>query len=205
MPTRQPTAPRHPQTLKAEAQARAVETYNRRVAELDALAPLLTKLEELRPALAERGCTLYTDNITLERESLVGGYGEPRHKVLRLITDSWCDKATPRRFMAALIDLGLHVVSTRPGPYGSALLRKGPLLIRVNLADTDTNSIAVPGPAPRQPAANVVHCRAGQVAATAAAHPDKTVVCTTAVDGSPLAGGYAMAPARAPVQSTLAA
>lgn len=179
---RTPAATRRPPSLLAEAQARATEAFNRRQAELKELAPLLARLDELRPALADQGCTLYTDNISLHTERLAGGYSGPRSKVLRLSTTSWFDKAKPHRFIAALQGLGLKIVSTTPGPYGSALLRKGPLLLRVDLADPDT-----------APVADVLHCAAGQVAATAAAHPDRTVVCTTAADGQPLAGGYAMA------------
>lgn len=188
-----PAATRRPQSLQAEAQARATETFKRRTAELKELAPLLARLDELRPALEERGCTLYTDNITLERESMSGGYGTPRHKVLRLQTSGWCDKTKPRRFITALQDLGFKTLSTRPGPYGSALLRKGSLLLRVDLADPDVAPITTPQPGPN----SVVHCDAGQLAATAAAHPDKTVICTTDEDGQPLPGGYAMAPAAA--------
>jgi len=191
MQTLTPAATRRPLSLQAEAQARATEAFNRRTAELKELAPLLAKLDELRPALEERGCTLYTDTITLERESLSGGYGDPRHKVLRLQTSGWFDKAKPRRFITALQDLGFKTLSTKPGPYGSALLRKGTLLLRVDLADPDVAPITTAAALP----ATSVHCAAGQLAATAAAHPDKTVICTTAADGQPLPGGYAMAPA----------
>lgn len=191
---RKAAAPGRPLSLKAEAQARAVETYNRRVAELEALAPLLAHLEELRPALqADHGCTIYPDNITLSRESLSGGYGDPRHKVLRLQTSGWFDKTKPLRFITALQALGLKIVSTTPGPYGSALLRKGPLLMRVDLADPDTTALPA-----------VLHAPAGQVSAVALANPHATVVCTQRADGTPLPGGYAMAPALAPAPATAA-
>lgn len=151
-----PTASRRAPSLHEEAQARATEAFNRRMAELAALAPLLAQLQELRPALEERGCTLYTDTITLERESLSGGYSMPRHKVLRLQTSGWCDKSKPRRFLTALQDLGLKVVSTRPAPYGSALLRKGALLLRVDLADPDVAPILTAAPAATAHAAEQV-------------------------------------------------
>lgn len=149
-------ATRRPLSLQAEAQARATEAFNRRTAELKELAPLLARLDELRPALEERGCTLYTDTITLEREHLSGSYHDPRHKVLRLQTSGWYDKAKPRRFITALQDLGFKTLSTKPGPYGSALLRKGPLLMRVDLADPDCEALpatqAPPAPTPATPA-----------------------------------------------------
>lgn len=179
---RTPAATRRTPSLQEEAQARATEAFNRRTAELKELAPLLARLDELRPALADQGCTLYTDNISLHTERLLGGFSGPRSKVLRLMTNSWYDKAKPHRFIEALQGLGLKIVSTTPGPYGSALLRKGPLLLRVDLADPDT-----------APVVGVLHCAAGQVADTARANPDATVVCTTAANGQPLPGGYAMA------------
>lgn len=50
MPTSKP-APRRPASLQAEAEARATQEYERRLAEIKALAPLLARLDELRPAL----------------------------------------------------------------------------------------------------------------------------------------------------------
>lgn len=189
MATRKQQAPKPALTLQAETEAEATQTYTRRMAELKALAPLLARLDELRPALAERGLTIYPNSISLTSERLAGGYASDRHKVLRLRTDAMFERSRPSRWLAALRELGMEVLDfTKTGSYGSALLRKNRLLLRVDLADPDRDALLAAQPAPK-----VLHCAAGQVADTARANPDATVVCTTAADGQPLAGGYAMA------------
>lgn len=187
-----PAATRHPLSLRAEAEAQATEIHSRRLAELAALAPLLAHLDALRPELTARKLTIYPVSVSLRRERLTGGYSGPHTKVLRLTTDAMFDHSRPSRWLAALRELGLRVLDfDKTGcSYGTVLLRKGPLVMRVDLAHPDRDALL----ASTASAATVLHCAAGQVAATAAAHPDKTVVCTTGLDGQPLPGGYAMAP-----------
>lgn len=137
MPTRSQAAlTRRPPSLLAEAETKANETHSRRLAELQALAPLLAHLDALRPELTARKLTINPDCISLRKESL--GVGAPYHKVLRLQVDAMFDKTRPARWLAALLELGLRVVDfDKEGIYPLVLLRKGPLLIRMELAAAD--------------------------------------------------------------------
>lgn len=172
MPTRQQAAlTRRPPSLLAEAVAHQCQIHSRRLAELQALEPLLAHLDALRPELTARKLTIYPDCLGLRKESL--GVGGPYHKVLRLQVDAMFDKTRPVRWLAAFQELGLRVVDfDKAGVYPTALLRKGPLLIRMELAASD---------------------HAALLAATADAHPDKAAVCTTDADGIP-PRSVAMAP-----------
>lgn len=202
MPTRRQAAlPRRPPSLKAEAETQANEIHSRRLAELDALAPLLAHLDALRPELTARKLPIYPDSLSLRRERLTGGYGGPQTKVLRISTDAFFDHSRPSRWLAALLELGLRVLDfDHDGSYPTVLLRRGPLVLRVDLSEPDRAALLA-----QRDAAPVVQCTAGQVADTARANPCATVVCTTAADGQPLGGGYAMAPAAAPHTALAAA
>lgn len=144
MPTRtQAALTRRPPSLKAEAETQANEIHSRRMAELAALAPLLAHLDALRPELTARKLTIYPDSVSLRRERLTGGYSGPHTKVLRLTTDAMFDHSRPSRWLAALRELGLRVLDfDKTGcSYGTVLLRKGPLVMRVDLANPDRDAL----------------------------------------------------------------
>lgn len=136
-------AARRPLSLQAQAETEAHSEHSRRLAELTALTPLLQQLDALRPALAERGLTVYPSSITLSYEYLSpAGYAGPRSKVLRLATDIIFNRGSPSRWLAALRELGLRVVKADVSHFGSALLRKGSLLIRIGVSEADADALA---------------------------------------------------------------
>jgi hypothetical protein len=132
MRTRQPT------TLLARAEQLAIEQHQRRMAELRDLAPLLARLEELLPALAQRGLEVGVSDYSLKLDShQPTGFMGKRLKVIRLHTRGLlANDARVMKWLDAFRELGFTEVERSNGVYPSALLRKGHLLVRVDVPES---------------------------------------------------------------------
>lgn len=122
------------QGLRAAAAQRAQERLDTRLAELRELAPLLSLLDREAQALETLGLTLEPETINLARERV--GSSPTLRAVLRLYTGGTLeDPAKARAWIDALAGLGFSFVSQddRPLRFPSVLLRKGLLLVRVDV------------------------------------------------------------------------
>ena len=128
--------------LQAAAEAHANEVHTRRLAELQAMAPLLAKLDALCPALEARGLYVTPDNLSLYRETVCGANARVRHRVLRLQTGLFSTSETTQRWLTALLDMGFETLSATSGVYPTALLRKGTLLIRLDVPPAYAQQLA---------------------------------------------------------------
>lgn len=127
-----------PQGLQAQAEEQANQDHSRRLAELQALAPLLARLDAFAPALAQAGLKLYPRSITLYT-STVGGRRSV--KQLRIDTGGLFDSAAPQRWLDALVAAGFREVQRDGLDFGgSALLKHGHLLVRVDLPRNKRNA-----------------------------------------------------------------
>lgn len=118
--------------LQAAAEAHANEVHSRRLAELQAMAPLLAKLDCLCPVLAVHGLEVTPDNLSLYREAVCGN-PRVRHRVLRLYTGIFPSADTTQRWLTALLAVGFEALSASPGVCPTALMRFGSLLIRIDV------------------------------------------------------------------------
>lgn len=140
-------------SLLAQAKDQANQEHNRRIAELTALAPALEKLDAYVPQLEAQGLRFYTHNLSLRREALAEG-ARTHRRVVRLHTDGYslADKAaSTAKWFKALNGLGFATVSTEPGLYPTALLRKGALLLRIDAHESWLDSTPSQ-PKPAEPA-----------------------------------------------------
>lgn len=133
--------------LLAAAVADAATTYRLRMDELDELRPLLERLQPDIDAAAKTGLTLYPSNVSMSRELV--GEAARRHRVVRLQTGGlFSEVMQANRWLAVLRERGFVEVSRRDPTtrYGTALLRKGALLVRVD-APAPMQTPARPTPA----------------------------------------------------------
>lgn len=153
----QPKPQARPATLLAQATQDADETHRRRIAELKTLAPLLAHLDKLVPALAERGLNVHQGLIRglyRWREPGNSEWHRRTRNVLDLRTNGfWISdrEQASTQWWQALIGLGFEVAErpTTSAFGGNAILRRGPLLLRV---DAPLVEHAEPEPAPAAPA-----------------------------------------------------
>lgn len=127
----QMTGTRKPSPLLAQAQERADEEHSRRLAELRELAPLLQKLDELQPQLAQHGLAIHPGDIHLGWYHLNGSYGQ-RRKLVRLYSISFSRDAYAQRWLDALAELGFRELRRSGGVYPTAVLQRGHLLLEVD-------------------------------------------------------------------------
>ena len=128
-------------SLQAAAEAHANEVHARRLAELQAMAPLLAKLDCLRPVLAVHGLEVTPDNLSLYREAVCGN-PRVRHRVLRLYTGIFPSADTTQRWLTALLAVGFEALSASPGVCPTALMRFGSLLIRIDVPPAYAQQLA---------------------------------------------------------------
>jgi hypothetical protein len=140
--------PRTPTTLQAQAEQHANEAHSRRLAELRELAPLLARLDELVPALAERRLNVYPENLSLQRLR-TGDLLGPRHKVLRITGAFSLYRSERPAWYEAFRALGFRVVKhdAASTTYPTAVLRKGPLLVCVDLTRSEAEQLLASTPA----------------------------------------------------------
>lgn len=149
MQTTRPT----PRTLQAEAEQHANDRHTARLAELHELAPLLAQLDTLRQPLAAAGLTLYPDALSLTRVRRdPGNWNSPRLKVLRIGGCFSVHSSQRPAWHTALVDLGFRTLSHNAGSvYPTAIMRKGTLLLEVDLSAAESAALA----AAAQPQAEV--------------------------------------------------
>lgn len=127
------TTTRHgrPLGLQAQAEDAANADHNRRMAELQRLAPLLALLDPHMAGLRALGLDLSPDNLGLQHEHI----GGRRMRVLRAQTGGlFNDIKRMCDWLEALKALGFAEVSrTDSQHYPTALLRRGTLLLRVDV------------------------------------------------------------------------
>jgi hypothetical protein len=131
------------QRLLARAAAHAVEDYQRREAELRELGPALAHLDEFVPALAARGLEIGISDYSLKLEHYYpsGSILGRKLKVVRLHTRGIVTSdARVAKWITALEELGFKEIERSTGSYPTVLLRKGPLLVRVDAP------VALPAP-----------------------------------------------------------
>lgn len=139
-----------PLGLQAQAEEAANGNNNRRMAELQALAPLLALLDPFMPGLRALGLDLEPTDLWLAHEQI----GHRRWRVLRARTSGVFMSDIKRicDWMEALKALGFTEISRADGAYPTALLRRGAMLIRVDALRTPpaATAPAVHGPNLRQ-------------------------------------------------------
>jgi hypothetical protein len=133
--------PKTAQTLYALLDQHADEQHSRRKAEIAALAPLLARVDEIQPTLAQYGLTIYADQVSLQRVTLDRDWSSPRYKVLRLQTGALFHHQHRGRWLDALRAAGLRVQSISTGTYPTAIMRKGSLLVCIDLSDPEAAAV----------------------------------------------------------------
>lgn len=131
---------RRPVTLRAQAEELANQTHSRRLAELQAMDPLLQHLEALCPQLQAAGVQLYAENLSLMHLTVAG----VRRKVLRVPSYfSSGPNSQMALWVKALLAHGFAPVRCdEPGrPYPTAVLRRGPLLVCVDVTEADATDL----------------------------------------------------------------
>jgi hypothetical protein len=147
-----PATPRRPLGLQAQLEDAANGDHNRRMAEIQAMAPLLALLDPHMPGLRALGLDLSPDNLGLAHEHI----GGRRLKVLRAQTGGlFNDIRRTCEWLEALRALGFAEISrTDSAHYPTALLRRGHLLVRVDVLRTPPAALPKattgPGPSVRQ-------------------------------------------------------
>lgn len=121
------------QPLAIEMRHHADEIYTRRLAEIKAIEPLLARLDEILPALEERGLKVYADSL-----GLWGWYDDAcrRRHALRITYPMSSDnQAGAQRWFDALTEIGFKVIkrSDSDSVYPTAVLKRGHLLVNINM------------------------------------------------------------------------
>jgi hypothetical protein len=131
------TRPPHP-SLQAQAEDRANQDHNRRMAEIKAMAPLLARLDAFVPALHDRGLEVYVSNLQLHTEYM----NDRRVKVLRIDTCGMLDSRRPARYLETLLAAGFVEEHRSEGVMPQAILRHGHLRVKVDVPSTTAQRAA---------------------------------------------------------------